>query len=73
MDNTVNISEMEIRRTIVNLPKGKSTRIDEIPAEVLQNMGDKGIEMITLIVNKCYNTCLQPEYFSYQCLYGFPN
>ena len=26
-------------------------------------MGDKGIEMITLIVNKCYNTGLQSEDF----------
>ena len=68
--NTVNISEMEIRQTIVNLPKGKSTGIDEIPAEFLQNMGDKGIEMITLIVNKCYNTGL--KIFSNQFLYSFP-
>eukprot|EP00794_Sanderia_malayensis_P004332 gene4332-4905_t len=57
------MSEMEIRQTIVNLSKGKSTGIDEIPAEFLQNMGDKGMEMITLIINKCYNTGLQPEDF----------
>ena len=51
------------RQPIANLPKGKSTGIDEIPAEFLQNMGDKGIEMITLIVSKRYDTDLQPEDF----------
>ena len=63
MHNIVNISEIEIRQTIVYPPTGKSSGTHEIPAEFLQNMGDKGIEMITLIVNKCYNTGLQPEDF----------
>ena len=59
--NTVNISEMEVREIISKLPKGKSTGIDEIPAEFLQSMGIKGIEMMTWIINKCYNTGFQPE------------
>ena len=61
--NTVNISEMEVREIISKLPKGKSTGIDEIPAEFLQSMGIKGIEMMTWIINKCYNTGFQPEDF----------
>ena len=49
--------------TINKLPNGKSTGIDEIPAEVLQNMVRKGIEMMTWIINKCYNTGFQPVDF----------
>ena len=63
MHNTVNISEMEVRETITKLPQGKSTGIGEIPAGFLQNMGNKGIEVMTWIINKCYNTCLQPGDF----------
>ena len=63
--NTVNISEMEVREIISKLPKGKSTGIDEIPAEFLQGMGIKGIEMMTWIINKCYNTGFQPEDFNF--------
>ena len=53
--NTVNVSEMEVGETIIKLPKGKSTGIYRIPAEFFQNMGKKGIEMMTWIINKCYN------------------
>ena len=45
--NTVNISEMEVRETIIKLPNGKSTGIDEIPAEFLQKMGNNGKERIS--------------------------
>ena len=50
--NTVKSSEMEVRVTIIKLPKGnlldkgKSTGIDEIPAEFLQSMGNNEIERI---------------------------
>ena len=59
--NTVNISGMEVRETITKPPKGKSMGIDKIPAEFLQNIVNKGIEVVTWIINKYYNTGLQPE------------
>ena len=63
MHNTVNISEIEVRETITKLPKGNSTGIDEIPTDFLQNMGNKGIAVMTWIINKSYNTGLQPDDF----------
>ena len=61
--DTVYISEMEVRETIIKLPKGKPTGIDEIPAESLQNMGNNGMKMMTWIINKYHNTRIQPEDF----------
>ena len=61
--NTVNISEMEVREAITKLAKGKSTGVDEISAECFQDMGNKGIEVMTWIINTCYNTGFHPEDF----------
>ena len=52
LHNTVSISEMKVRVAITKLLKRKSTGIDKMPAEFLQNMGKKGIEMMTWIINK---------------------
>ena len=54
---------MEVKETISKLPEGKSTGIDEILAEFLQNVGRKGIEMKTWIIKKCYNAAFQSEDF----------
>ena len=70
--NIVNISEIEERETINKLPRGKSTGIDEIPAEVLQNMGRKGIGMTTWIINKCFQRGFQPEDFLKSILLQLP-
>ena len=53
----------EIEAVIKELPKGKACGNDNISAELLQGMGDKGIEIMTSLINKIYNSGYIPEDF----------
>ena len=69
--NTVNISEMEVRETISKLPKEKSTGIDGNQAEVLQNMGRKGTEMMIRLSISAIIWVSNKNIFLNQFLYSF--
>src|SRR5688572_33264461 len=61
------ISSEEIETVIKELPKGKACGSDNIAAELLQSMGEKGMEVMSRLINKIYkigtNTRgLQEEY-----------
>ena len=57
------ISEMEIRTIITKLTRNKATGADNIPAEFLQSLGEKGIQTMTRLMNKIYNTGNLPDDF----------
>ena len=48
---------------IEDLPKGKTCCNDNISAELLQGMGEKGIEIVTNLINKVYKSEYIPEDF----------
>ena len=60
MDDLVNeaytISSEEIESVIKDLPKGKACGSDNISAELLQGMGEKGIEIMTNLINKIFRS-----------------
>ena len=47
----VKLSE-EIREIIRKLPKNKAAGVDVITAELIQNMGEECIDLVTWMVNK---------------------
>jgi hypothetical protein len=53
----------EIRKDINELPKEKACGEDNISAELLQCMGEEGIETITRLINMIYKSGYIPEYF----------
>ena len=53
----------EIIDVIKHLPKSKATGEDQIPAELLQHMGEEGLNFNTNITNDCYNTGILPDDF----------
>src|SRR3989442_6345351 len=55
------ISSEEIEAVIKDLPKGKACGSDNISAELLQGMGEKGIEIMTSLINKIYKSGYIPE------------
>jgi len=57
------ILEMEVMTAIQKLSKNKATGDDNIPAEFIQSLGDKGITAITRLMNKIYNTGNIPDDF----------
>lgn len=57
------ISRGEIESVIKELPKGKTCGGDNIAAELLQCMGDKGMEIMTSLINKIYKSGYIPEDF----------
>ena len=57
------ITSEEIAHVIKELPKGKACGIDNIPAELLQSMGEKGMEIMVKLINKIYNSGYIPEDF----------
>ena len=59
----VHIDREEVKSIIESLSKGKATGTDEIPAELLQHMGIKGITLMIKIINNCYNSVALPEDF----------
>ena len=50
------ITRIEIESVIKQLPKGKACGNDNIAAELLQGMGDKGMEIMTSLINKIYRS-----------------
>ena len=57
------ISELEVNTVIQKLTRNKATGSDNIPAEFLQSLGEKGIQMITRLMNLIYNTGILPDDF----------
>ena len=57
------IGEEEIRTIIGELRNGKANGMDEIPAEMLKCLGEKGIAMITKMINRIYITGEIPQDF----------
>ena len=52
---------MEIRTIITKLTRNKATGADNISAEFLQSLGEKGIQTMTRLMNKIYNTGNLPD------------
>src|SRR5437867_4071364 len=52
-----------VYQKIKELPKGKACGSDNISAELLQCMGEKGIEIMTRLINKLYKSGYIPEDF----------
>ena len=48
------ISGEEIEAVIRDLPKGKACGSDNISAELLQCMGERGVQIMTRLINKIY-------------------
>src|SRR3989441_4222356 len=64
MENEVyTICSEEIEAVIRDLPKGKACGSDNISAELLQCMGEKGIQIMTRLINKIYKSGYIPEDF----------
>src|SRR2546425_11423822 len=64
MENEVyTICSEEIEAVIRDLPKGKACGSDNISAELLQCMGEKGIQIMTKLINKIYKSGYIPEDF----------
>src|SRR5437867_1832385 len=64
MENEVyTICSEEIEAVIRDLPKGKACGSDNISAELLQCMGEKGIQITTRLINKIYKSGYIPEDF----------
>src|SRR5688572_2178289 len=57
------ISSEEIETVIKKLPKGKVCGSDNIAAELLQSMGEKGMEIMSILINKIYKSGQIPEDF----------
>jgi len=57
------ISVEEIKEIIKDLPKEKAYGDDHIPAELLQCLGEEGIEIISKLINKIYNSGCIPQDF----------
>src|SRR4051812_4675338 len=64
MENEVyTICSEEIEAVIRDLSKGKACGSDNISAELLQCMGEKGIQIMTRLINKIYKSGYIPEDF----------
>src|SRR3989442_13303314 len=64
MENEVyTICSEEIEAVIRDLPKGKACGSDNISAELLQCMREKGIQIMTRLINKIYKLGDIPEDF----------
>src|SRR3989442_10785148 len=57
------ISSKEIEAVIRDLPKGKACGSDNISAELLQCMAERGIQIMTRLINKIYQSGFIPEDF----------
>src|SRR3989442_9787204 len=64
MENEVDtICSEEIEAVIRDLPKGKACGSDNISSELLQGRGEKGIQIMTSLINKIYKSGYIPEDF----------
>ena len=52
------ISELEVKSVNQKLSRNKATGSDNIPAEFLQSLGERGLQVITKLMNKIYNILL---------------
>ena len=59
----VKIEKEEIIDIIKQLQKSKATGVDKFPEELLQHMGEEGLNSITNITIDCYDTGILPEDF----------
>src|SRR3989441_20597 len=66
------ISSEEIEAVIRDLPKGKACGSDNISAELLQGMGEKGIEVMINLINKIFRSGDIPEDFRNSIFVQFP-
>jgi len=57
------ITELEVKSVIQKLSRNKATGSDNIPAEFLQSLGERGLQVITKLMNKIYNTGIIPDDF----------
>src|SRR5688572_17243554 len=57
------ISSEEIKTVVNELPKGKACGSDNIAAELLQSMGEKGIKIMSRLIKKIYQSGHIPEDF----------
>ena len=57
------ISSEETETVIKELPKGKACGSDNIAAELLQSMREKGMEIMSRLINKIYESGQIPEDF----------
>src|SRR5688572_28035445 len=55
------ISSEEIETVIKELPKGKACGSDNIAADLIQSMGEKGMEVMSRLINKIYKSGQIPE------------
>src|SRR3989441_1595000 len=72
MRNMHAISSEEIEAVIRDLPKGKACGSDNISAELLQGMGEKGIQLMTSLINKIYKSGYIPEDFRKSIFVSIP-
>jgi len=63
VNEVYNISAEEIRDIIKELPKKKACSEDNISAELLQCMGEEGLETISRLINMIYKSGYIPEDF----------
>src|SRR5688572_20867638 len=57
------ISSEEMETVIKELPEGKACGSDDTAAELLQSMGEKGMEIMSRLINKIYKSGQIPEDF----------
>src|SRR2546425_1948378 len=69
LNEVYTISSEEIEAVIKDLPKGKACGSDNISAELLQGMGEKGIEVMTNLINTIFKSGYIPEDFRNSRLY----
>lgn len=50
------ITEEEIKNIITKLPDKKAAGVDEIPAELIKQLGEQGISILTKLINKIYKS-----------------
>src|SRR5437867_1853230 len=73
MENEVyTICNEEIEAVIRDQPKGKACGSDNISSELLQGMGDKGIEIMTNVINKVFRSVYISEDFRTSICIPFP-
>ena len=66
------ICSEETEAVIRDLPKGKACGSDNISAELLQCMGEKGIQIMTRLINKIYKSGYIPEDFRESIFVSLP-
>ena len=58
-----NILKCEVRKAIQDMKRGKATGDDEIPVDILKLMGESGIDALTKLINRIYDSGEWPNDF----------